>query len=124
VIALLLAPLPALAGMCYQASFSQPNRTHVVVKNAAADAGVLVSAYAYAAAGPKFSSSWCVPPHRSSIREIDDMIVNFKFEVGEPDCTHNVRFERDLAGGNPNIGGTLNCTATVTGRRPTYNVQR
>jgi hypothetical protein len=110
--------------MCYQSSFGLPNRTNVVVKNATADAGVFVTAYAYTARGPAFFASWCVPPRHSNAHAMADMIVDFKFDVGDPDCTHHDRFERDLAGGNANIAGAIDCTATVTGRRPKYDVER
>jgi hypothetical protein len=110
--------------MCYQSSFGLPNRTHVVVKNATADAGVLVAAFRYTASGPALLASWCVAPQRSNVHPIADMIVDFKFDVGDPDCTHHDRFERDLAGGNANIAGAIDCTATITGRRPKYDIER
>jgi hypothetical protein len=110
--------------MCYQSSFGLPNQTHVVVKNATADAGVFVTAYSYTARGNALYVSWCVPPHRSSVQAIHDMMVDFKFDIGDPDCAHHDRFERDLAGGNANIAGAIDCTATVTGRRPKYDVER
>ena len=120
--AFILAPLPALAGIC-TAPVPGPNDSHLRIINQAADAGAWVTVYSYEIAGRHIAGAWCVPAGKDDTHGLRTTIIAVRVEVEPPACSHGVKLDRELPAGDPEHSGVIHCTAKVTGSNGKYVFQ-